>query len=225
MRGGPRSLRIALTIVLVAIGTGALALLARALILGPPGPRTPFEEEIDGGDMEQYLESADEKKALLRWVAGGPTEDAWKDVEPILEAHCVSCHDGFSMPDLVPLDQYEPAARLASVRPLLAEKIEWGSMEKYLEGPGEKEKILSWIESGAPESEWQDVKPILAERCVSCHNPLGVPGLVALDRYPSVARIAAVPPVERPPASIAAPIGVGLIAAAALYQMWGRRTR
>ncbi len=224
MRAWPRRIRILLTMLLVCITAGAVTLLARTVAGGAREQRSQLEEEIDGGKMEQYLENRDEKKAILRWVENGALEGEWVEIEPILTERCVSCHNGFTMPNLVPLDRYESTARVATERPLLAEKIEWGTMERYLEDPGEQEQILRWIGVGAAESEWSEVEPILMDYCVSCHNPeTGVPGLVPLDRYPSVARIAVIAPSERPRAAFAGPIAVLLFSAVGLYLTWGKR--
>ncbi|MBI2150184.1 MAG: hypothetical protein HYU27_06215 [Acidobacteria bacterium] len=54
----------------------------------------------------------------------------------------------------------------------LAAKIDGGSMEEYLPRPGDKEKILSWIQDGAKmEGYAAAVAPILKDNCVRCHNP------------------------------------------------------
>ena len=45
------------------------------------------------------------------------------------------------------------------------------------------------------------------------NNPAGLPGLVPLDRYPSVARFAVIPPSERATGALAGPIAVLLLSA------------
>ena len=142
-----------------------------------------------------------------------------------LEESCVLCHDGETEPDIVPLNRHSLAARISKVRSLFAEKVEWGTMTRYFEEPGEKETVMRWIEAGTPESDWPDIEPIMMERCVSCHNPeSGVPGLVPLDRYPSTARSAAPPPPPPPTgAAMAASIGILLIALLGLFLTWKRR--
>ena len=56
----------------------------------------------------------------------------------------------------------------------LESKIDGGSMEQYLGSPSEKQVIISWIRAGSQESQYQaNVKPILEQRCVKCHNPEG----------------------------------------------------
>src|SRR5437867_7070491 len=54
----------------------------------------------------------------------------------------------------------------------LAAKIHGGSMEQFLPNPGDKEKILTWIQDGASEKGYEDiVQPILMQNCIRCHNP------------------------------------------------------
>ena len=137
-----------------------MTVLARTVAGGASDERSLLDEKIDGGTMEQYLKTREEKNAILRWIANGARESEWADVEPVLMERCVSCHNDLTMPNLVPL-VYQSTARLATVRSLLAEKIEWGTMERYLEGHEEQEKILRWIDGGAAESGWNEVEPIL----------------------------------------------------------------
>ena len=221
MRGRARILRFPLTLLLLCLIAASALVLKRALSSGGSGGRTQLEEKIDGGNMERYLDSADQKDVLLDWAEEGAPRERWEEVEPILTERCVSCHNRVAMPHVVPLDQYAPASRTAVLRPLLARKIEWGSMERYLNRPGEKEEILRWMEAGAPERGWEEVEGILSRHCVSCHNPeTGVPGLVALDRYESVMRTATLPPAEPPTWTLAASMGILLAGAAGLFRLW-----
>ena len=69
----------------------------------------------------------------------------------------------------------------------LAAKIHGGSMEQFLTIPGEKEKILSWIQDGAEESKYNEiVKPILDETCIRCHSETGVASFRPLTTYSEV---------------------------------------
>lgn len=69
----------------------------------------------------------------------------------------------------------------------LAAKIHGGSMEQFLTVPGEKEKILSWIQDGASEPRYQDtVRPILEENCIRCHSEAGVASFRPLTTYAEV---------------------------------------
>jgi hypothetical protein len=69
----------------------------------------------------------------------------------------------------------------------LAAKIHGGSMEQFLTIPGEKEKILSWIQDGAEESKYNEVvKTILDETCIRCHSAAGVASFRPLTAYSEV---------------------------------------
>ncbi|MCI0418236.1 MAG: hypothetical protein L0387_41440 [Acidobacteria bacterium] len=69
----------------------------------------------------------------------------------------------------------------------LAAKIHGGSMEQFLTIPGEKEKVLSWIQDGAEEPKFQAaVKPILDENCIRCHSEAGVASFRPLTSYTEV---------------------------------------
>ena len=68
-----------------------------------------------------------------------------------------------------------------------AAKIDGGSMEQFLTTPGEKEKILNWIQDGAEEEEFRRVvSPILEQNCWRCHNPQGFMYSRPLQTYPQV---------------------------------------
>lgn len=69
----------------------------------------------------------------------------------------------------------------------LAAKIHGGSMEQFLPIPGDKEKILTWIQDGASEKGYEDiVQPILMQNCVRCHNPEGLQRFRPLTTYQEV---------------------------------------
>lgn len=69
----------------------------------------------------------------------------------------------------------------------LAAKIHGGSMEQFLTIPGDKEKVLSWIQDGADEAKYHlKVRPILERNCIRCHNPAGVASFRPLTRYAEV---------------------------------------
>jgi hypothetical protein len=69
----------------------------------------------------------------------------------------------------------------------LAAKIHGGSMEQFLPNPGDKEKILTWIQDGASEKGYEDlVEPILMQNCIRCHNPEGLQRFRPLTTYQEV---------------------------------------
>ncbi|MEW5976679.1 MAG: hypothetical protein AB1898_12825 [Acidobacteriota bacterium] len=69
----------------------------------------------------------------------------------------------------------------------LAAKIHGGSMEQFLTVPGDKERILSWIQDGAAEPQYERaVKPILKGYCIRCHSDDGVASFRPLTTYEEV---------------------------------------
>src|SRR5881409_1360035 len=69
----------------------------------------------------------------------------------------------------------------------LAAKIHGGSMEQFLPRPGDKEKILSWIQDGASKEKYEAVtKPIFMQNCVRCHSPEGLQHFRPLTDYEEV---------------------------------------
>lgn len=78
---------------------------------------------------------------------------------------------------------------------LLAAKIDGGSMEQFLPVPGHKEAILSWLQDGSQEEDFQEIQPIIQENCLTCHAPGGLMGRRRpLDTYE---RVTAVTVVDR----------------------------
>lgn len=75
----------------------------------------------------------------------------------------------------------------------IAAKIDGGSMAQYLPHPGDKEKILSWIQDGAEEAEFNlAVEPILAKNCVRCHSMGGISSFRPLTTYEEVMTVTTV---------------------------------
>ncbi len=69
----------------------------------------------------------------------------------------------------------------------LAAKIHGGSMEQFLPGAGDKEKILSWIQDGARRDSYEAVvRPIVSENCIRCHNPQGLQRFTPLTSYEEI---------------------------------------
>lgn len=81
----------------------------------------------------------------------------------------------------------------------LAAKIHGGSMEQFLPKPGEKERILSWIQDGASKEGYERVvRPILEQDCVRCHNPMGLQWSRPLTRYEEVMTVVQIDRGEPP---------------------------
>jgi choline dehydrogenase-like flavoprotein len=78
----------------------------------------------------------------------------------------------------------------------LVEKIDGGSMEKFLT-PRDKETIMAWVRDGAKKSTYREsIEPILRDNCASCHSPDGIAFFRPLTSY---ARVMAVARVDRSP--------------------------
>lgn len=205
---------------LVALAAGGI--LTRALLMPPDYGRAPrLAAVVDGGKMEEFLQTTAEKEVVLRWVANGAPETGWPEVSAVLERRCVSCHytDAEAF-EVLPLDAYSPAARAAEVEPILREKITGGTMGEYLESRKAQQALLAWIDAGAGEATWPEAQEILSEHCVHCHNPEGVQGIVSLDSYRPLARLASLPPAL--PRPIVAP-GLVLLASLTVLAIYGRR--
>ena len=186
---------------LALVALTAAGILTRALLTAPDYGRAPrLAAVLDGGKMEEFLQTTAEKEAILRWVADGAPETGWLEVSGVLERRCVSCHytDAEAFENL-PLDAYAPAARAAKIDPVMREKITGGTMGEYLESPKAQQALLAWIDAGAREATWPKAREILSEHCVHCHNPEGVQGIPRLDVYRPAARLATMPePAPRP---------------------------
>jgi len=69
----------------------------------------------------------------------------------------------------------------------IAAKIDGGSMSQFLPRPGDKGKILTWIQDGATRAGYdKTVRPILKQNCVRCHNPEGLQRFAPLTSYEEV---------------------------------------
>ena len=208
------------------VALAAAGFLVLALLAKPDyGRPARLAAVVDGGKMEEFLETAEEKETILRWVNDGAPERGWPRVEKVFEDRCNTCHYSDASFEVLPLDNYSDAARFTEVLPVLQEKITGGTMGEYLESPEAHKTLVDWIEAGAPESEWPTAKAILDAHCVHCHNPEGVQGIVSLDSYRPLARLASLPPAA--PRPIAAPglalfASVGALSALGIY---GRHNR
>ena len=207
--------------VFASLAAVAASFLLRALLAAPDYGRAPrLASVIDGGKMEEFLESASEKETILSWVASGARESDWPDVERVLETRCTTCHFSDASFEVLPLDNYGDARRAAEVIPVLREKITGGTMGEYLESAEAQTILVAWIDAGATEGDWPSAKAVLDAHCIHCHNPEGVQGIVSLETHRSVARLATLPPAA--PRPIAAP-GVVLAASIGALGIFGRR--
>lgn len=203
------------------VAVAATGFIVLALLAKPDYGRPPrLAAVVDGGKMEEFLETAEERETILRWVDDGAPERDWPRVENIFEDRCTTCHQSGASFEFLRLDNYADAARAAEVLPVLLEKITGGTMGEYLESPKAHETLVDWIEAGAPESEWPIAQAVLDAHCVHCHNPDGVQGIVSLNSYRTPARLASLPPAL--PRPIVVP-GLVLFASLSLLAIHGRR--
>lgn len=73
----------------------------------------------------------------------------------------------------------------------LAAKINGGSMAQYLPKSGDREIILSWIQDGAGQDGYEkQVRSILTQNCIRCHNPAGLQRFAPLTTYEQVLAVA-----------------------------------
>ncbi len=75
-------------------------------------------------------------------------------------------------------------------RILLTAKIVGGSMAVFLPNPADKQKLLRWIEQGAPEAEFtKNIQPLLQANCVRCHSKTGPASFRPLTDYAAVMKV------------------------------------
>ena len=210
-------------LLLGAIAIAAAAVLVRALLAEPDYGRRPrLAAVVDGGKMEEFVGTAEEKETILGWVNDGAPERDWPQVEKVLEDRCTTCHYSGASFEILRLDDYSHARASARIQPVLLEKIIGGTMGKYLESPDAQAVLVGWIEAGTPEAEWPRAKVVLDAHCVHCHNPEGVQGIVSLDSYRPVARLGSLPPEA--PRPILAP-GIALLASVGALGVYGRLSK
>jgi mono/diheme cytochrome c family protein len=103
--------------------------------------------------------------ALCAWSATAPQATFHKDVEPILQQHCQECHRAgeiapfalMSYTDARPWAKAIRAAVITGKMPPWSPDPHYGKFLNDLSlAPGEKEKIVSWIDAGAPEGKLSD---------------------------------------------------------------------
>jgi len=110
--------------------------------------------------------------ALAAWSAPivHPALTFHKDIEPIFQARCQGCHRPGEVAPM-PLLRYQDArpwakaireAVLTGKMPPWSPDPHYGKFSNDLSlGPGEKEKIIAWIDAGAPEGRLSDAPPPL----------------------------------------------------------------
>ncbi len=68
-----------------------------------------------------------------------------------------------------------------------------GPMAGYIQRSGDRDQIVAWLKSGAPEADYRaTVKPILEQTCLACHSPasgLPIPDLSTFAGISTVAQV------------------------------------
>lgn len=140
------------------------------------GGTTPLEASLHGS-MDEFLSVA-EKGRVLAWIVTGAPEAGYAEVRPILDAHCVGCHNTDAMPAFA-LDTFASVARFARPegetppRTVLEASLE-DSMAEFIDAP-DKHALVQWIQAGASAAGFAAVQPIFEEQCVVCHNQEDMP--------------------------------------------------
>src|ERR1700683_5203288 len=101
---------------------------------------------------------------------GTPAPPSHKDIEPILQKRCQSCHrDGEAAPmPLLTYEQARPWAKAIRASVFNGKMPPWQPDPRYGKfsndlslAPGEKEKLIAWVDAGAKEgSPAEAPKPI-----------------------------------------------------------------
>lgn len=63
-----------------------------------------------------------------------------------------------------------------------------GSMAEQIQQP-DRDRVLAWVHSGAPESEYAAMKPIFDNNCVACHSAGSDATIPPLDTYQAVLKM------------------------------------
>ena len=72
---------------------------------------------------------------------------------------------------------------------MLESKVVGGSMAPYLADESDRTKVLAWIHSGAAESGYHGVRPILEKNCVRCHSSDGAASFRPLTTFAQVSTV------------------------------------
>jgi len=131
--------------------------------------------------------------------ASGPS---WVDVAPLFEAKCGACHGTADLTGLA-LDSYANAMAGGNDGPVIIPGDSTDSVLYTLQvagghpgqlAPEELALVQEWIDAGAVESSeaptsagptWEDVAPVIQEKCGTCHSTPDMTGL-AMDTYANI---------------------------------------
>jgi hypothetical protein len=130
----PRVPRVVLTLFVLLAGVGyGVAMLnlyyTYAPVDGKPGltaedlersfygqrDKTVLAAVINGGSMEQYLQSPHDKGRILSWIQDGATREGFADVQPIFQKTCVRCHVSPGSPTMAALTTFEEVQTVTQI--------------------------------------------------------------------------------------------------------------
>lgn len=139
------------------------------------------DAEVDGGPRPDGGPDA----GIIDPDGGGPVPTWVADIQPILQSRCGQCHGnplvgGAPFPLLTYADTQE-TVNGNPVHALVRERVTRDGIGRMPPNgqtdltPAQRELIVRWSEGGAPEGDraltfWDDVEPILRERCQQCHG-------------------------------------------------------
>jgi uncharacterized membrane protein len=175
---------------------------------------------IKAGKMpkdDPAFKDSPEGARLIAWLTSGedlfppapPQQgDTYVTMKPLIDQHCASCHNADGIADFLPFQS------LAEIKPnskKMAEALQSGKMPKNnptLNSTPEGKRILAWLTTGsdlhAPvpqppahpilkdprDLKYEDVKTIIRQNCVGCHNPKGQMPKYPFETFDQVADMA-----------------------------------
>jgi hypothetical protein len=78
--------------------------------------KTVLAATINGGSMEQYLQSPTDKGKILSWIQDGATKEGFeRDVQPVLNRSCTRCHSATGSASFRALTTYEEVQAVTQI--------------------------------------------------------------------------------------------------------------
>jgi len=76
--------------------------------------KTLLASKIDGGTMEKYVASPEDKQKLLAWIHGGAKQSDFASVQPVFKKSCIGCHSAAGAASFRPLEDFKQVAAVAT---------------------------------------------------------------------------------------------------------------
>jgi hypothetical protein len=77
--------------------------------------KTVLAAVVNGGSMEQYLQSPNDKGRILSWIQDGATREGFDAVQPIFQRSCVRCHVSPGSPTMAALTSFEEVQTVTQI--------------------------------------------------------------------------------------------------------------